>query len=145
MRSFRDEVLLKSVAGRRYAELLQNNTAEVIDIVGRDVKLGAHVIEMLQKVNEVTRTHRDKRPKVFDARLLSAADKLLKGVAAKGSAYFKEHVEEVRRDLPHFRGRTALKGLELASRNRKDPDKKDPNKNAIKKKVTAKKATKKKS
>jgi carboxypeptidase T len=140
MRSFRDEVLLKSVAGRRYAELLQNNTAEVMDIVSRDARLGAQLIEMLQRVNEVTRTHRDKRPKVFDAKLLSAADKLLQRVAAKGSAQFKEQVEEVRRDLPHFRGRTALNGLDLASRNRNDPHKKE-----IKKSVTTKKVTKKKS
>lgn len=142
IRSFRDEILLKSVAGRRYAELLQNNTAEVIELIGRDAKLGKQVIDMLQQVNEVTRTQLGKNPKVFDAKLVTAADKLLQTVAAKGSANFKANVEEVRRDLTHFRGRTALKGLELASRNRKDPIKKVTTKKAATKK-TGKKASKK--
>jgi carboxypeptidase T len=144
MRSFRDEILLKSVAGRRYAELLQNNTAEIIEILGRDVKLGAQALEIMQKVNEVTRTQLDKKPKVFDDKLVSAADKILQSVAAKGSANIKENVAEVRRDLTHFRGRTALKGLELASRNRKDPTKKETTKKPTTKKATAKKATAKK-
>jgi carboxypeptidase T len=144
IRGFRDEVLMKSTAGRRYAELLETDTAEVVELMGRDPKLGPRLMEMLQSVNEVTRSHRDKKPKTFDAKLVTAADKLLQGLAAKGSARFKQHVEEVRRDLTHFRGRTAAKGLELASRNRKDPTKKENTKKPATKKATAKKASKKK-
>ncbi|MBA3766902.1 MAG: hypothetical protein H0W99_07920 [Acidobacteria bacterium] len=118
MRAFRDEDLLQFSAGRRYVELLQNNTGEVIDLMSREEKLRGRVVAMLLKVNEIARTQHEKKPGVFDARLVSAADKLLQNIAAKASAVLKESVEEIRRDLPHFRGRTATKGLELASRAR---------------------------
>jgi hypothetical protein len=122
MRELRDEDMLETPAGRKFTELLQNNSVEIMKVLSKDAKLRARVVELAQAVNDISKTRHAKKPKTFDAKLITAADKLLQAVAAKGSASFKKDIEQVRGDLKHFKGHSVLKGLDLASRSIKPSD-----------------------
>ena len=118
MRTFRDEVLLKSTSGRRYVALLESNSTEIVQLLGRDTKLQKQALDLLGKVHRVARTYQDAKPRSFDAALIRAANQLLERIAKAASPSLKDAMETAARDLPRFRGKTVLDGLQPSGRRR---------------------------
>ncbi len=121
MREFRDREMLATSAGRRYVALLDESGVEILGLLSRDERLRKELLELLRRVHDVVRSQKEPRPKVLDAGLIQAVDRALKRLQEAGSPDFRKAVAEVRRDLRHFRGRTARAGLESASRARAKP------------------------
>jgi hypothetical protein len=67
-------------------------------------------------VNEVVASRKGRQPKVFEANLIEKVDRYLKEFSDKRSPSLKKALQEVRRDLKHFRSKTVSEGLESASK-----------------------------
>lgn len=115
MRAFRDREILRTPAGRRYVQLLEANSLEILEIVMRDERLRKQVVDVLRRVHAVVRTRKDPKPKVFDAEVIAAAEQLAAKFSDKGSPALKKTIKAVRNDLAKFRGKAVLEGLKLAS------------------------------
>jgi carboxypeptidase T len=115
MRAFRDQVLRETPKGRRYVSLLEDNGVELMQIILRDKKLRAEVVDLTKGIDAVVRSRKAAKPKVFGASIIQAAEKLSASIASKASPTLKKAIEEVRRDIKHFSGRGVLDGLKLAS------------------------------
>jgi hypothetical protein len=115
-RDFREHDMLATPAGRRYVRLLTDNSAEVTEVIQRDDEARMRAVELLQRVNEVVASRKGRRPKVFEASLIEEVERYLKEFSDKRSPSLKEAIQEVRRDLQHFRGKTVSEGLESASK-----------------------------
>lgn len=116
MRGFRDVEMVSTSAGRKYLRLLQENAAEILQLVVPDERLRRQAVDVLSKMHGVVLSRNDPKPKAFDAKLIRAADDLLTKVSDKGSTRLKKAIAEVRQDLRHFRGAAVLEGLKSASR-----------------------------
>lgn len=115
-RDFREHDMLATPAGRRYVRLLTDNSAEVTEVIQRDDEARKRAVELLQRVNEVVASRKDRRPKVFEASLIEEVERYLNEFSDKRSPSLKKAIQEVRRDLKHFRGKTVSEGLESASK-----------------------------
>jgi murein tripeptide amidase MpaA len=121
MRAFRDQDMLATKAGRRYAQLLEENGIELMRAMARDGALRKQALVLIKRVNEVARSQKEPKPKALDAEIIAATEKLLQGFEAKGNAALKKAIAEVRSDLKHFRGKTISEGLESASKVKSQP------------------------
>jgi len=118
MRAFRDEEMLRSVAGRKFVRLLEDHSVELAVMFMGDDRLRKQLLESTKGIVEVLRTSKTAKPKTIDSKIVSAADKLLKTVADKGSPELKKAVGEVSRDLKQFKGKTVADGLKELSRKK---------------------------
>ena len=114
MRAFRDEEMLRSAAGRKYDSLLADHSAELISLLQED-KLRKQLMEVTRETMDVVRSRKSPKPKTFDSKTISKAEKLLKAASAKASPELKKSIDEVAKDLKHFKGKTVNEGLKTAS------------------------------
>jgi len=114
MRAFRDEELLRSGAGRRYDQLLSDHGVELVLLL-RDERLRKQLFEVTRQTMEVVRSRKSSKPKTFDSKTISNAEKVLRAVSAKASRELKKSIEEVSGDLKYFRGKTLTEGLKGAN------------------------------
>ena len=118
MRAFRDTEMFGTAAGRKFARLLEDNSAELLELILRDKTAKKQLLEVAKSVNEVVRSRTSSKPGVFDSKTISAAEKLLRSFRGKGSPALKAAIVEVEGDLKHFRGKTVLNGLKAASKSK---------------------------
>jgi len=116
MRAFRDQELLAAPPGRKYVRLLERHGAELLELLARDGAFRKRVIEILRRVNEVVRSRKERKPKIFEADLIKTTESLLQRSAEKASPLLQKDIKAIRRDLRFFRGKTVLEGLELANK-----------------------------
>lgn len=116
MSDFRDKEMLATAAGRKYVNLFEDNGVELMRIMLADEKLRKRAIELAGQVNEVVKSRKTTKPKVFSAKTISATEKLLKSFTSKASPELKKAIAEVRKDLKHFSGKTVLDGLKGVSK-----------------------------
>ena len=114
MRSFRDQELLTTPAGRRYVQLLTENTAELLELMLRDKKLREQAVDLVQRVNKVVQLHGKPTSKVIDTNLIKAAEKLIDNAARRASPALKKALSVVEHDLKFFSGKTVSEGLRAA-------------------------------
>jgi carboxypeptidase T len=114
MRGFRDERMLATSAGQRYLALLEENAGEIEELMEADAALRRRALEVLRRVNEVTKDESGKR--TFTPTLIAAMEKLFGQFAERASPQLRAAIEEVGRDLEHFRGADAVTGLDAASK-----------------------------
>jgi carboxypeptidase T len=117
MRAFRDEII-RTDAGRRYADLLEKHAVEIVGLVADDDGLRQSGLRVLARVNAVVRSRQDRRPRKFSVALVAAADKVLDAFAERAGPALRAAIKEVRRDMKHFRGHTVTEGLAAAGRAR---------------------------
>ena len=115
MRAFRDEEMLRSPAGRKYDSLLADHSAELISLL-QDDKLRKQLMEVTRGTMDVVRSRKSSKPKTLDSKTISNAEKLLKAASAKASLELKKSIDEVAKDLKHFKGKTLNEGLKTASK-----------------------------
>ena len=112
----RDVVFLSTAAGRRYVRLLDAHALEASELLMADERLREQADDVLQHVGEVVSTWQQKEPRRFESGLVDLVDEFFRAVGERGSSELREAIDEVRRDLDHFRDRTLADGLEAASR-----------------------------
>ncbi len=105
-RAVRDTVLSKTATGRRYVELLEQHTAELIEMVSADARIREQALGVLRRVDEVMQTRSETKPKVFDAALLVSVDRLAQAVGQKGSKGLGETISFLRKEQRRFVGKT---------------------------------------
>jgi hypothetical protein len=115
MRSFRDHELLTTPAGRRYVQLLNENTVELLELMLRDKKLREQAVDLVQRVNKVVQLHGKPTSKAIDTNLIKAAEKLIDNAARRASPALKKALSVVEHDLKFFSGKTVSEGLRAAS------------------------------
>ncbi len=111
MRNFRDQVMLRSAAGRKYAAMLEKHSGELIEILVRDAQLRKQAVAVLQRVQTVAGSRHDPAPKVFTADLITVARKLAEKFAGSGSPALQASVKEILGDTKYFLGKTILNGI----------------------------------
>lgn len=116
MSAFRDKEMLATAAGRKYVNLFEDNGVELMRIMLGDEKLRKRAIELAGQINEVVKSRKATKPKVFSAKTISATEKLLKSFTSKASPELKKAIAAVRKDLKHFSGKTVLDGLKAISK-----------------------------
>jgi carboxypeptidase T len=117
MRDFRDQEMLATFAGRKFVGLLEDNGIELMMIMMGDESLRKQAIELTKQVNEVVQSRKNSKPKVFAAKVISAVEKLLQGVAAKAGPNLKKAIKEVQSDLKSFNGKNVLEALKSIGEN----------------------------
>jgi murein tripeptide amidase MpaA len=113
MRQFRERVVLAHPSGRRYVELLEAHTAEILRLTAADAKLRKMAIGVLQKLADVVAPARGESGPIPPA-LLKATGDLFKAAGAKASRELKKTLLTLRADLKFFKGQTAEGGLARA-------------------------------
>lgn len=116
LRAFRDQDLLATSAGKRYAQLLQSHTLEILEVLAKDGKLRKRAMEVLRHVHEVIKTRGNASPKAFSPSLIESMDQLMQDFGEKGRATLRVALTEARRELKHFRSRSVREGLKAASK-----------------------------
>ena len=114
MRQFRDRVMLAQPSGRRYVELLESHTVEIIHLMAADANLRKRAIDVLQKLNDVVVPARGESGKI-SAALLKAVGDLLKAAGGKASPELKKTLATLQTELKFFEGQTAESGLKMAN------------------------------
>ena len=107
IRLFRDEIMFAHPAGRKYVNLLNRHTLELIMLSMRDKELRKLAQEALDQVSTVVLSR-----KTFEPRLISGLQKTLERFSVKASPALRKSLKELQADLGAFQGRTALEGLE---------------------------------
>ena len=115
VRGFRRRRMLATPAGRRYNQLLEANSAEILELAMKDDRLRKEGLDLLERVVRMVEAA-DEKPEVLDKDLINAVEQLAKRVERKASPALKEALEEIRSDLKHFEEKTIVEGLEAASR-----------------------------
>jgi murein tripeptide amidase MpaA len=116
-------LFLPTAAGRRYLRLLDVHALEATELLVADERLREQADNVLQHIGEVVSTWEQKEPRRFESGLVDAVDGLFRAFAERGSAELREAIDELRRDLDHFRGRTLAEGLEAVSKMGEAPAK----------------------
>jgi hypothetical protein len=116
--------MLKTPAGRKYAELLSRHTVEILMQTMRDKELRKLAQDTLEQVSEVVLA--EKKP--FEPRLIAGLKQALERFSTKASPALKQSLKEIAGDLQYFQGRTVLEGLKAAggSKPRPSPTKAGP-------------------
>jgi predicted transcriptional regulator len=109
--------MLATPAGRRYNQLLEANSAEILELAMKDDRLRKQGLDLLERVIGMVEAAEEK-PEVLDKDLISAVEQLAKRVERKASPALKEALAEIRSDLKHFEEKTIVEGLEAASRGK---------------------------
>jgi murein tripeptide amidase MpaA len=115
LRAFRDTVMLRTAAGRRYNRALKTHSIEILGLLMRDAELRKQALQVLRRVNAVVGSRHDPKPRVFEAPLLEELNKLAASLRTIGGRALRASSDDLRKDLKHFRGKTAEEGLRLAS------------------------------
>jgi hypothetical protein len=111
VRRFRDEVMLKTAAGRRYAELLSRHTLEILMTTLRDKELRKLAQDALSRVSDTVLRERG----VFEPALILSLKDTVRRFSAKASPALKSSLKQISTDLDRFKGRTAVEGLKAAT------------------------------
>lgn len=111
MRAFRDREILTTPAGRRYVQLLNENTEDLLEVILRDKKLRERAVDLVLRVNKVVQLHGKPTEKVIDANLVKAVEKLIDDFAQRASPSLKKALSVVEHDLKFFSGKTVMEGL----------------------------------
>lgn len=115
IRQFRDEVMLKTTAGRKYAELLNRHTMELLACTVREKELRELAQNILARISEIVLADNA----VFDPRLIAGLREALEKFGVRASPALKKSLKIISADLDHFEGRTAVEGLKAAGGRRK--------------------------
>jgi carboxypeptidase T len=118
MRNFRDRVMLRTVAGRNYNQVLKKHSIELLKLVMYDEYLRSQVLPVLSRVSSVVQSRKGGKDRVFDPDLIDEVGQLAEQFTAKASPALKETIGELRQDLELFSGNTVTQGLKLASEKR---------------------------
>jgi hypothetical protein len=113
MREFRDRVMLAHPSGRRYVDLLEAHTAEIVGLLADNAKLRKKATDVLQKVADVVAPARGESHRI-PAALLKATGELFKAAGAKASPGLEKSLLILQADLELFKGQTAESGLKRA-------------------------------
>jgi len=111
MRVFRDDVLLQTRAGRKYAELLRRHTAEILTLAATDKELRKLAQEALEQTSSVALAEK----KVVDGSVITHLKKAVERFGEKASPAFKESLKLIAGEMRHFEGVTVRDGLIAAS------------------------------
>jgi hypothetical protein len=110
-RDFRDKDMLKFAAGKRYADLLEQHSAELTTLLMSDVQLRKQTVDVLRRVDTVVRPRHEAQPKIVDAQLLTSVVKLAQAVSERASPSLKKDIAATLRDQRRFLGKSILDGL----------------------------------
>jgi carboxypeptidase T len=108
----REAVFLPTAAGQRYLRLIDAHALEATELLAADERLRERTDDVLQRVGKVAATWKEKEPRPFEPALIDELDEVFRAFEERGSAELREAIEEVRRDLDRFRGRTLAEGLQ---------------------------------
>jgi carboxypeptidase T len=114
MRAFRDRVMLAQPSGRRYVNLLETHTVEIIRLIAADANLRKAAIGVLQKLADVVVPARG-ASRTIPAGLLKATGELFKTAGRKASPKLKKTLATLQNELKFFKGQTAEGGLKKAN------------------------------
>jgi len=119
LRGLRDRDLVDTAAGRRYIVHLQRHSGELLQILRKNHEARDLALEI---VNRVAASLRDGRAKAgkLGPEVARSAERLLETVSRAASPRLRETIDEVRRDVGHFEGRTLAEGLRAASAGRQE-------------------------
>lgn len=116
IREFRDKEMRATDIGRKYIQLLEKNTALIMNLIFSDKGLRDEAVTVLREVNNVVQSKNDeKNPKVFEKDLINRMDILFKKFEEKGDDQLRDSIREIRKDLKNFEGKTVLEGLNLVN------------------------------
>ena len=113
MRKFRDRVMLAHPSGRRYVELFDSHSAELLSLTAADAKLQKMATDVLQELADVVAPARGKSGPIPSS-LLKSSGGLFKAAGAKASRELKKTLLTLQTDLKFFKGQTAEGGLTRA-------------------------------
>lgn len=114
LRHFRDHEMMATPAGRRYAVLLQRHSGEILQILTEKSETRAMGVEIARRVTE-TLADAHGKPGVVQPEIVRSAERFLDVVSKSASPQLRKTIDDVRKDLKHFEGRTVVEGLYGAS------------------------------
>ena len=115
MREFRNRDLASTRAGRDYVRLLEEHSAELLNLVRKEPRLREASIELMEPVLEVVLSRKEEEPLVFKEDVIESSDKLLEYAEEMASPELRRTIRRLRGDLEYFAGRSVMDGLKLAS------------------------------
>lgn len=119
---FRDEELLKTRTGHHWVEMLDHHSAELAEIMVSDRDLVGRVGDVLEQMTKVIESRHSEQPERFPDEVIEAVGRFIEIGMERGSRHLRHDLEEIRRDLRLFAGKTVREGLEEAERSRLDQD-----------------------
>jgi carboxypeptidase T len=117
-RDFRNE-LQRSTIGRRLTALVDDHSAEFLELAAADPKLWKEAVALFRKVGEVVVSRSDPTPKVIDARLIDEVRSFAGNVSRKGSPELRASMQQALSDASGFRGKTAAAAISPGQRPRR--------------------------
>jgi carboxypeptidase T len=110
LRAFRDQELLRIAVGRRWVALLEHHTLELVGILGSSKERRHQARALLGRAVDLLPRDGDRGRRVSDA-LFDEADALFGSIRRTASPSLRRAMEEVRKEVEVFRGRTVREGL----------------------------------
>lgn len=111
LRRFRDEEMLQSRRGRRWAELLEVHGHELLEQLARD-RVGRESAErILAAAAEVVLARERDHPALLDRALVDRMDRLAARLEKRASPELRKALTSVRSDLRRMTGRSAVQAL----------------------------------
>lgn len=111
MRSFRDDWLAASPAGRRLIDLLAQHDAEVSTRLAVDGPLRERTQALLERAYAIVESRDSGEPLIFDGELIMAAADVLGEFAANGSVALRRAADSSRADLHGLQGKSAAEAF----------------------------------
>jgi murein tripeptide amidase MpaA len=115
---FHSPLVTKTRMGKRYESLLTTHFMEVRELMETNQSIYRAVVRLIRSTDQVARLHFADSPGTIDERLIQNIERALSNLSrAKGiGVEIKETMDSVRKDLPHFKGKTFVEGLKSADR-----------------------------
>lgn len=112
LRFFRDKELWANPRGQRWVKLFRKFNWEIMAIVMKDAKLRKQTTSVLKQTTDLVLSRKKQRPQVLDSEKLTLIDNLAAAFEKKASARLKKAIQEVRRDVKSFKGKSVSEILE---------------------------------
>jgi carboxypeptidase T len=117
LRALRDRDLVETAAGRRYIVHLQRHSGELLQILRKNREARKLALDVVNRVAASLRGDRAK-PSKLAPEVARSAERLLDAVSATASPQLREAIDDVKRDVGYFEGKTPAEGLRAASDSR---------------------------
>lgn len=115
LRRFADHQLASTAAGQRYTVLLQRHSGEILEIVTKQADTRGMGVDMARRVAGMVPDAHDEKRATVDQEVVRAAEQFLDAMSKSASPQLRKAIDDVRRDLKHFEGRTIAEALHRAS------------------------------